>query len=563
MWLLDHHRLNEAVVKLPLTAYESQDDARTILESLLRRNEEEKLLLSSRGHSSHSPSGSHDSFSSGPSARSNGFSPFPEDDVDTPFGRPRTSSSASERKTKLLNPFSVSAILSDSSSCVERETAMARLSPVGRVPFPPEPTFGYPMVSMPPRFSSHAYFAYARSLMNSLPFPNLYSSFGTTFPSAFSPVQLHRPDDYVATEQTATVRQSFHVDINPEVKREDESSTEENERHLPFNLVDVKKEDFVHCETFIQQNKETGEGCSSSPLSTSLSSSSSPKSLSLPLDANVKCVVCDDAASGYHYGVISCEGCKGFFRRTVQRDIQYWCHKNGGCPVTKLTRNRCQACRFGKCLTTGMTKESVRQDRNRKRKLKANDDSVIATSQLQQTIRCIVKAYNENLHDSDMQNEQNSCYQRTLSFASRIPGFHELIEADKSLLCHNASARIMAIVCAFSACTNDNQPSNHMSIDDEEEKLWTCICNLSNTMKALEVTTEEIALLCAICLLRESIPGLHSPLEVERIGETCLEALNVQVQLSPCKQSNVFAKLLMTLSETWAISFNSTGTVQP
>ncbi|VDM58370.1 unnamed protein product [Angiostrongylus costaricensis] len=68
------------------------------------------------------------------------------------------------------------------------------------------------------------------------------------------------------------------------------------------------------------------------------------------------CVVCHDNASGYHYGVMSCEGCKGFFRRTVQKNMDYTCHKEKVCPVDRVSRNRCQACRFQKCLEKGMSK---------------------------------------------------------------------------------------------------------------------------------------------------------------------------------------------------------------
>ncbi|VDI75840.1 retinoic acid receptor gamma, partial [Mytilus galloprovincialis] len=73
------------------------------------------------------------------------------------------------------------------------------------------------------------------------------------------------------------------------------------------------------------------------------------------------CVVCSDKSSGYHYGVSSCEGCKGFFRRSVQKNMQYTCHKDKNCVINKVTRNRCQYCRLQKCFATGMSKEGMEE----------------------------------------------------------------------------------------------------------------------------------------------------------------------------------------------------------
>ncbi|GFO22564.1 retinoic acid receptor [Plakobranchus ocellatus] len=87
------------------------------------------------------------------------------------------------------------------------------------------------------------------------------------------------------------------------------------------------------------------------------------------------CVVCNDKSSGYHYGVSSCEGCKGFFRRSVQKNMQYTCHKDKNCVINKVTRNRCQYCRLQKCIVTGMSKEAVRNDRNKKRKQRPESTS--------------------------------------------------------------------------------------------------------------------------------------------------------------------------------------------
>ncbi|MBN3287461.1 NR2C2 protein, partial [Polyodon spathula] len=75
------------------------------------------------------------------------------------------------------------------------------------------------------------------------------------------------------------------------------------------------------------------------------------------------CVVCGDKASGRHYGAVSCEGCKGFFKRSVRKNLTYSCRSSQDCLVNKHHRNRCQFCRLKKCLDMGMKMESVQSER--------------------------------------------------------------------------------------------------------------------------------------------------------------------------------------------------------
>uniref|UniRef100_UPI00398F4069 nuclear receptor subfamily 1 group D member 1 isoform X2 n=1 Tax=Pristiophorus japonicus TaxID=55135 RepID=UPI00398F4069 len=58
----------------------------------------------------------------------------------------------------------------------------------------------------------------------------------------------------------------------------------------------------------------------------------------------------------------------GFFRRSIQQNIQYKkCLKNENCTIMRINRNRCQQCRFKKCLAVGMSRDAVRFGRIPKR----------------------------------------------------------------------------------------------------------------------------------------------------------------------------------------------------
>ncbi|KAM9503740.1 nuclear receptor subfamily 2 group C member 1-A-like isoform 7-T13 [Salvelinus alpinus] len=75
------------------------------------------------------------------------------------------------------------------------------------------------------------------------------------------------------------------------------------------------------------------------------------------------CVVCGDKASGRHYGAVSCEGCKGFFKRSIRKNLVYTCRGSGECVINKHHRNRCQYCRLQRCMVLGMKQDSVQCER--------------------------------------------------------------------------------------------------------------------------------------------------------------------------------------------------------
>lgn len=191
------------------------------------------------------------------------------------------------------------------------------------------------------------------------------------------------------------------------------------------------------------------------------------------------CAVCGDNASCQHYGVRTCEGCKGFFKRTVQKNSKYVCLANKDCPVDKRRRNRCQFCRFQKCLAVGMVKEVVRTDSLKGRrgrlpsKPKAVPDVPTTVSPVNM-IACLVRAHIDsnpsvgNLDHSKFNESDTSLTHKADAedvrqfyellaasldvigtWAQRIPGFSEFCPEDQVLLLESAFVELFILRLAF------------------------------------------------------------------------------------------------------------------
>uniref|UniRef100_G1SX18 Peroxisome proliferator-activated receptor alpha n=1 Tax=Oryctolagus cuniculus TaxID=9986 RepID=G1SX18_RABIT len=158
-------------------------------------------------------------------------------------------------------------------------------------------------------------------------------------------------------------------------------------------------------------------GSDGSVITDTLSPASSPSSVTCPVvpggvdeypsgALNIECRICGDRASGYHYGVHACEGCKGFFRRTIRLKLVYdKCDRS--CKILKKNRNKCQYCRFHKCLSVGMSHNAIRfgrMPRSEKAKLKAEslaceqDAEGPGGADLRSLARRIYEAYLKNFN---------------------------------------------------------------------------------------------------------------------------------------------------------------------
>ncbi|XP_058298377.1 thyroid hormone receptor beta isoform X2 [Hylobates moloch] len=282
------------------------------------------------------------------------------------------------------------------------------------------------------------------------------------------------------------------------------------------------------------------------------------------LDKDELCVVCGDKATGYHYRCITCEGCKGFFRRTIQKNLHpsYSCKYEGKCVIDKVTRNQCQECRFKKCIYVGMATDLVLDDSKRlaKRKLIEENREKRRREELQKSIGHkpeptdeeweLIKTVTE-AHVAT--NAQGSHWKQKRKFLPEDIGQAPIV---------NAPEGGKVDLEAFSHFTKIITPAITRVVDFAKKLPMFCelpcedqiillkgCCMEIMSLRAAVRYDPEIALLQAVLLMSSDRPGLACVERIEKYQDSFLLAFEHYINYRKHHVTHFWPKLLMKVTD--------------
>uniref|UniRef100_A0A3Q3G8Z6 Retinoic acid receptor RXR n=1 Tax=Labrus bergylta TaxID=56723 RepID=A0A3Q3G8Z6_9LABR len=285
-----------------------------------------------------------------------------------------------------------------------------------------------------------------------------------------------------------------------------------------------------------------------------------PSGTTLSLTKHI-CAICGDRSSG------DCEGCKGFFKRTVRKDLTYTCRDNKDCVIDKRQRNRCQYCRYQKCLAMGMKREAVQEERQRAKE--RNENEVESTScanedmpvekilEAEQAVEPKTETYIEtNLGPNDPVTNICQAADKQLftlvEWAKRIPHFSELPLDDQvillragwnELLIASFSHRSIAIKDGILLATGLHVHRNSAHSAGVGNYYDAC----SGSLFLLLVSVFVCFLTCCFFYVSTDSKGLSNPGEVEALREKVYASLEAYCKQKYPEQPGRFAKLLLRL----------------
>ncbi|XP_071012152.1 retinoic acid receptor RXR-alpha-B-like [Oncorhynchus clarkii lewisi] len=288
------------------------------------------------------------------------------------------------------------------------------------------------------------------------------------------------------------------------------------------------------------------------------------------------CAICGDRASGKHYGVYSCEGCKGFFKRTVRKELTYTCRDNKDCLIDKRQRNRCQYCRYQKCLAMGMKREAVQDERQRAKERResevdslgcANEDMPVESIEeaelaVELKTKTCIKGSLGMPTNSPNDPVTNICQAtdkqlfNLVEWAKMIPHFSELVLDDQVILLRAGwNELLIASFSHRSITVNDSillanglqlhrNSAHSAGVGSIFDRVLT---ELVSKMRDMQMDKSELGCLRAIVLFNPDSKGLSNPGEVEALREGVYASLEAYCKHKYPGQPGRFAKLLLRL----------------
>ncbi|KAL4229607.1 hypothetical protein ACF0H5_012645 [Mactra antiquata] len=296
------------------------------------------------------------------------------------------------------------------------------------------------------------------------------------------------------------------------------------------------------------------------------------------------CVICGDRGSGYHYSVLSCEGCKGFFKRTVQKNLFYVCKANGLCVINKLTRNNCQFCRFNKCLQYGMKREAVREDRSpggKHRTKKPRFDNTVEdeTRSLEkkqvledehsEIINTLIASNPDKVPDNEFHgrsvNEISidelmqmgySELRYIIEWAKKVPNFRQFSMEDQMALLKSAFMELNVLRLSYRSMNLDESlyfahnivvPRSICETMGWGQELVNATLEFAGRFKELNLDRVEFCLMNAIILTYPDAIGLVNKTEVIAAQTKFLDVLRRYEVVTYVNDKGRFGKLLLRL----------------
>ncbi|XP_044527912.1 nuclear receptor subfamily 1 group I member 3 isoform X1 [Gracilinanus agilis] len=313
------------------------------------------------------------------------------------------------------------------------------------------------------------------------------------------------------------------------------------------------------------------------------------------------CAVCGDRATGYHFHVLTCEGCKGFFRRTINKGMGLTCPFDQCCEVSKNQRRHCPACRLQKCLDAGMRKDMIlsaevlAQRRARKAQRQAEQKTVQLSEKQETLVQVFLGAHARHvstmfdqfvqfrppahlfiqhqpvpflppvlpllIHLADI---STFMVEQVIKFTKDLPHFRCLPIEDQISLLKGAALEICHIELNTIFCTQSQaflcgplrytfQDGAHVGF---QEHFLELMLRFHMTLRRLKLQEPEYVLMAALALFSPDRPGVTQREQIDQFQEEMALTLQNYIRSQQARPQGrfLYAKMLGLLAELRSLS---------